>query len=197
MTKILVLYYSKNGHIEEMAKIIARGVNEVQGCEAVLRTVPTVSADTVASLDSVPDQGPPYASETDLIDCDGLLLGSPSHFGNMCTPLKHFLDSSSNIWFSGQLSGKPGAVFVSTASMHGGHESTLLSMMLPLLHHGMFIVGLPPTEKGIQDTKTGGTPYGAGHVENGDHFRGLDETEKQLALALGKRVAKTALKLKS
>ncbi len=191
--RILLLYYSRNGHVAEMARIIARGIHEVENCEAVIRTVPPVSPDTGNSLPAVPEDGPPYCTLTDLEHCHGLVLGSPSRFGNMAAPLKHFLDTTGNLWFSGALSGKPAGVFVSAASMHGGHESTQLSMMIPLLHHGMLIVGVPPECRALRETRSGGTPYGPSHVDRGDAT--LDEHEKAICLAFGRRVAHTAVQL--
>ncbi|MDI1231299.1 MAG: NAD(P)H:quinone oxidoreductase [Methylobacter sp.] len=194
MTKILVLYFSRNGATADMANHIARGVESVDGVEAVLRTVPDVSAVSEKTAASIPDHGAVYATLDDLKSCDGLALGSPTHFGNMAAPLKYFIDSTTEIWFSGALSGKPGGVFTSTGSMHGGQESTLLSMMLPLLHHGMLLLGLPYTEQALRETTSGGTPYGPSHVST-DHTR-LSDPEKTLCRALGARLAKTALQLK-
>ncbi|MFA6053472.1 MAG: NAD(P)H:quinone oxidoreductase [Methylobacter sp.] len=194
MTKILVLYFSRNGTTAEMANHIARGVASVDGAEAVLRTVPDVSTVCEKTAESIPAHGATYATLDDLKSCDGLALGSPTHFGNMAAPLKYFIDSTTEIWFSGALSGKPAGVFTSTGSMHGGQESTLLSMMLPLLHHGMLILGLPSTEHALRETTSGGTPYGPSHV-SADHA-GLSDHEKTLCKALGARLAKTALKLK-
>ena len=194
MTKILVLYFSRNGATAEMANHIARGVASVEGAEAVLRTVPDVSAVTEKTADSIPAHGALYATIEDLKSCDGLALGSPTHFGNMAAPLKYFIDGTTEIWFSGALSGKPAGVFTSTGSMHGGQESTLLSMMLPLLHHGMLIMGLPSTEHALHETTSGGTPYGPSHVSANNP--GLSDHEKNLCRALGARLAKTALRLK-
>jgi len=194
MTKILVLYFSRNGATADMANHIARGVESVDGAEAVLRTVPDVSAVSEKTAAGIPDHGAVYATLDDLKSCDGLALGSPTHFGNMAAPLKYFIDSTTEIWFSGALSGKPAGVFTSTGSMHGGQESTLLSMMLPLLHHGMLLLGLPYTEQALRETTSGGTPYGASHVST-DHV-GLSSHEKTLCKALGARLAKTALQLK-
>ena len=192
---ILVLYYSRHGAVAEMAKQIARGVEQVSGMEARLRTVAEVSTDCEAVADDIPGQGPLYCSLEDLQQCAGLVLGSPTRFGNMAAALKYFIDSTSSLWLSGALIGKPAAVFSSSASMHGGQESTLLSMMLPLLHHGMLIVGLPYSESALMTTQSGGTPYGASHVagQNGD--RQLDSDELPLCRALGKRVATVALQL--
>lgn len=194
MIKILVLYFSRNGATADMANHIARGVESVDGAEAVLRTVPAVSAISEKTAASIPDHGAVYATLDDLKSCDGLALGSPTHFGNMAAPLKYFIDNTTEIWFSGALSGKPAGVFTSTGSMHGGQESTLLSMMLPLLHHGMLLLGLPYSEQALRETTSGGTPYGPSHVST-DHPR-LSDHEKTLCRALGARLAKTALQLK-
>lgn len=194
MTKILILYFSRNGTTAEMANYIARGVASVDGAEAVLRTVPDVSTVCEKTAESIPAQGALYATIDDLKSCDGLALGSPTHFGNMAAPLKYFIDGTTEVWFSGALSGKPAGVFTSTGSMHGGQESTLLSMMLPLLHHGMLILGLPYTEHELRETMSGGTPYGPSHVST--NHAGLSEHEKALCKALGARLAKTALQLK-
>jgi NAD(P)H dehydrogenase (quinone) len=194
MTKILILYYSRNGATADMANYVARGVASVDGVEAVLRTVPDVSTVCEKTAESIPAHGALYATIDDLKSCDGLALGSPTHFGNMAAPLKYFIDSTSQIWFSGALSGKPAGVFTSTGSMHGGQESTLLSMMLPLLHHGMLILGLPSTEHALRETTSGGTPYGPSHV-SANHSN-LSDHEKTLCKALGARLAKTALLLK-
>ncbi|TBU89999.1 NAD(P)H:quinone oxidoreductase [Phytopseudomonas dryadis] len=191
---ILVLYYSRHGATADMARHIARGV-EMQGLEARLRTVPAVSSECEAVADSIPADGPPYASLDDLKHCAGLVLGSPTRFGNMAAPLKYFLDGTSNLWLTGSLVGKPAAVFTSTASLHGGQETTLLSMLLPLLHHGMLITGLPYSESALLETRGGGTPYGASHHAGADGKRALDEHEITLCRALGQRLASTALKL--
>jgi NAD(P)H dehydrogenase (quinone) len=190
---ILVLYYSRHGATERLAKQIARGVEQA-GMEARLRTVPAVSTVCEASAEEIPDSGALYASDEDLRDCAGLVMGSPTRFGNMAAPLKYFIDGSSALWMSGALIGKPAAVFTSSASLHGGQETTLLSMMIPLLHHGMLMLGLPYSEAGLNSTVTGGTPYGASHVA-GPSGREVDSTELELASALGKRVAQTAKKL--
>lgn len=196
MPEILVLYYSRNGSTAQLARHIARGVESVSGCSARLRTVPPVSADHEATAAAVPDTGAPYCEHDDLRACDGLILGSPTRFGNMAAPLKYFLDSTSSLWLSGALVGKPAAVFTSTGSMHGGQESTLLSMMLPLLHHGMLLLGLPYTEAALATTTAGGTPYGASHVAGTATVpRPLDTNERTLAEALGQRVASTCLRL--
>lgn len=191
---ILVLYYSRHGATAEMARHIARGI-ELQGMEARLRTVPAVSAECEAVADSIPAEGAPYASLDDLKNCAGLALGSPTRFGNMAAPLKYFLDGTSNLWLTGSLVGKPAGVFTSTASLHGGQESTLLSMLLPLLHHGMLITGLPYSESALVETRGGGTPYGASHHAGADGKRALDEHEIALCRALGQRLASIALKL--
>jgi NAD(P)H dehydrogenase (quinone) len=184
---VLVLYYSRHGATEKLAQHIARGVEQL-GIEARVRTVPAISAVCEASQDDIPETGPLYASEDDLRHCAGLVMGSPTRFGNMAAPLKYFLDSTSGLWMSGALIGKPAAVFTSSASLHGGQESTLLTMMIPLLHHGMLITGIPYSESALTTTQTGGTPYGASHVA-GQNGRAVDDTELELAAALGKRVA--------
>ena len=193
--EILVLYYSLHGHTEAMARQIARGVESVDGVSARLRTVPPVSNGQSERQADVPDDGPPFASNQDLADCAGLIMGSPTRFGNMAAALKYFVDGTSAEWFSGALAGKPAAVFTSTASLHGGQESTLLSMMLPLMHHGMLMVGLPYTEPGIIKTQAGGTPYGASQYSGWEGERELDSTESELCRALGRRLAGIALKL--
>jgi len=192
---ILVLYYSRNGSTFEMAKQIARGVEQVSGIEARLRTVPAVSPVTEASEAAIPDSGAIYCSADDLKNCAGLLLGSPTRFGNMAAPLKYFLDGTSSQWLNGDLINKPAAVFTSTSTLHGGQESTLLSMMLPLLHQGMVITGIPYSEASLSSTRTGGTPYGASHLASGDKPNKLSDDEITLCQALGKRVATLALKL--
>ena len=191
---ILVLYYSRNGSTSEMARQIARGI-EMGGMEARLRTVPAISADCEATAPSIPENGALYATLDDLKHCSGLALGSPTRFGNMAAPLKYFLDGTSNLWLTGALVGKPAGVFTSTASLHGGQETTLLSMMLPLLHHGMLITGLPYSESALLETEGGGTPYGASHHAGADGKNGLDQHEVALCRALGLRLAKTAQKL--
>jgi NAD(P)H dehydrogenase (quinone) len=196
-TEILVLYYSRSGHVKEMAEQIARGVESIDDCVARLRTVAAISANTEQTESDIPESGHLYASSEDLIECNGLLLGSPTRFGNMAAPLKYFIDSTSDSWLSGVLSGKPAAVFTSTGSMHGGQESTLLSMMLPLLHHGMLLMGLPYQESALMSTQSGGTPYGASHLAGSQNTRPLDDTEKNLCQALGRRVATTAKALNS
>lgn len=189
---VLVLYYSRHGNTAEMARQVARGVEQVAGIEARLRTVPAVSADCEATASDIPDTGPPYCSEEDLRACSGLVLGSPTRFGNMAAPLKYFLDGTSSLWINGALIDKPAAVFTSTASLHGGQETTLLSMMLPLLHHGMVITGLPYSEPTLKNTRSGGTPYGASHLAGERGERGVDADEAELCQALGKRVARMA-----
>lgn len=195
--EILVLYYSPGGTTAEMANIIARGVEEIDGMQARVRTVPTVSPDTEQSAPGIPDSGPLYASNEDLIECDGLILGCPTHFGNMPAAMKHFIDGTSALWMGGKLAGKPAAVFSASTSMHGGQESTLLTMMLPLLHHGMLIVGLPYTETALFDTKTGGSPYGVTRLTDDLEATPLSDDERTLCLAIGKRVASAAKKLSS
>ena len=195
MIEILVLYYSRYGATAELARRIARGIEEVPNCQARLRTVPAISTVCEAVADTIPAEGPPYASLDDLRDCAGLALGSPTRFGNMAAPLKYFIDSTSSLWLSGTLAGKPAAVFTSTSSLHGGQESTLLSMMLPLLHHGMLLMGLPYSEGALLTTTSGGTPYGPSHTAGTDSKRPLTEAEKTLCRALGKRLAQTAATL--
>jgi NAD(P)H dehydrogenase (quinone) len=195
MVEILILYYSRSGSTSEMANLIARGVEEAPGATAKLRTVPEVSAVCEATTETVPDSGAPYATQDDLKNCDGLALGSPTHFGNMAAPLKHFLDNSSALWFSGALSGKPAGVFTSTASMHGGQEATLLTMMMPLLHHGMILVGLPSTETALQETRSGGTPYGPSRLSSAS--APVSDHEKLLCRAFGARLARVAIALKA
>ena len=189
---ILVLYYSRHGATEAMAQQVARGVERVPGMVARLRTVPPVSADCEQSLDDIPADGPLYCELDDLRDCAGLVMGSPTRFGNMAAPLKYFLDQSSSLWLSGALIDKPAGVFTSTSSLHGGQESTLLSMLLPLLHHGMVVAGLPYSEAGLMSTQSGGTPYGASHWAGADNSREFDEGEAALCRALGLRVARLA-----
>ncbi len=195
MSEILVLYYSRYGNVAKMAQLIARGIEEVPGAAARIRTVPAVSTVCEATEAAIPNKGAPYATHDDLKQCAGLVLGSPTRFGNMASPLKYFLDSTGSQWLSGTLSGKPAAVFTSTGSMHGGQESTLLSMMIPLLHHGMLISGIPFSETDLLNTQSGGTPYGASHLAGNDGKLPITEEEKRLCRALGKRVAETALKL--
>jgi NAD(P)H dehydrogenase (quinone) len=194
MNSILILYYSRRGACAEMARHIARGV-ERAGAQARVRTVPPVSATSEAVDPPVPEEGDAYATLDDLRDCAALALGSPAYFGNMAAPLKHFLDGTSPLWISGTLSGKPAAVFTSSSSLHGGQESALLAMMLPLLHHGMLILGLPYTEAALRRTTGGGTPYGASHFAGADDNLPLSDDEKKLCQALGERLARTALAL--
>jgi NAD(P)H dehydrogenase (quinone) len=193
--EILVLYYSRHGSVANLATQVARGINSVAGAEALLRTVPPVSPDTGERLPPVPADGPPYASREELARCRGLLLGSPTRFGNMAAPLKYFLDGTGSEWLSGALRGKPAGVFTSTSSMHGGQETTLLTMALPLIHHGMLLVGVPYVEPALNSTRAGGTPYGASHLapESGDTR--LTEDETSIARHLGRRVAAVAVRL--
>jgi NAD(P)H dehydrogenase (quinone) len=193
MAEILVLFYSRHGHVRRMANEIVRGILLTPGASARLRTVPPLGT----PADAVPESGPPYATKDDLRACDALALGSPTRFGNMAAPLKAFVDSTSDLWASGALIGKPASVFTSTASLHGGQETTLLSMMLPLLHHGMVIVGIPYSESALADTTAGGTPYGASHLAGLHDERELTSHERELCIALGKRLAGIALKLKA
>ena len=195
MPDILVLYYSRTGSVAQLARHVARGVESVPGMRARVRSVPPVAPVTTIAHAVVPDEGAPYATLEDLRDCAGLVLGSPTRFGNMAAPLKHFLDATGAEWVSGTLAGKPAAVFTSTSTMHGGQESTLLSMMLPLLHHGMLLVGIPYTESAVNATTSGGTPYGASHVTGIDGGRPLSDDERTLARALGRRVADIAARL--
>ena len=195
MIDILVLFYSRHGAVAQMAQLIARGIEEIPGVKARIRTVPSVSTVCEAVEDSIPGAGPPYVSHDDLKQCAGIALGTPTRFGNMAAPLKYFLDGTSSLWLSGALIGKPAAVFTSTSSMHGGQETTLLSMMMPLLHHGALIVGIPYSETDLMHTKSGGTPYGASHFAGADNKNPLSAEEKQLCKALGKRLAETAVKL--
>jgi NAD(P)H dehydrogenase (quinone) len=195
MREILVLYYSRNGSVRALAEQIARGVDSVPGAGARVRTVPAVSPVCEAVEADIPAEGPPYVEARDLAECAGLALGSPTRFGNMAAALKHFIDSTSSVWLSGTLQGKPACVFTSSASLHGGQESTLLSMMLPLLHHGMLLLGLPYSEPDLMDTTGGGSPYGAAHHAGRHNDSELSAAEKRLAQALGKRLAETALAL--
>lgn len=197
MIEILVLYYSRFGATEALAREVCRGVDAVDEVASRLRTVPAVSTLTEASEDSVPQQGPPYASIDDLKECAGLVMGSPTRFGNMTAALKYFLDGTGSEWLRGTLAGKPAGVFTSTSTLHGGQETTLLSMALPLLHHGMLIVGVPYTEESLSTTTTGGTPYGASHVTWNRAADQLSDDEKKLARVLGTRVAKIAAKLRA
>ncbi|MCK5001915.1 MAG: NAD(P)H:quinone oxidoreductase [Gammaproteobacteria bacterium] len=196
MSEILVLYYSPGGTIAEMANIIARGIEEVEGLQARIRTVPSVSANTEQSENTIPDNGPLYATLKDLEECEGLALGCPTHFGNMPAAMKYFIDSTSPLWMSGKLVDKPAAVFTGSMSLHGGQESTLLTMILPLLHHGMLITGLPYSQTELLSTKTGGTPYGASRVTSDTEANILSDEERTLCLALGRRLANIAKKLK-
>ena len=195
MTEILVLYYSQGGAVKEMAQLIARGVESVANAKARIRTVPKVSANCEATEPEIPSKGDPYVELSDLEECAGIALGSPTRFGNMAAPMKYFIDGTTNLWLKGALIGKPACVFTSTGSMHGGNETTLLTMMLPLMHHGMLIVGLPYSEPILSSTKSGGTPYGASHVGGAMDDKPITEDEKKLCIALGKRLAETALKL--
>ena len=190
---VLILYYSSTGAVAQMARIITRGVESVDGCDGRLRTVPALAA-ADAKPAKTPDAGPPYATISDLAECDALILGSPTHFGNMAAPLKHFLDQTTTLWLGGALSGKPAAVFTSTASLHGGQETTLLTMMLPLLHHGMILCGLPYEEQALERTRGGGTPYGASHFAGFDGLP-ISDDEAELCTALGRRVATLAKRL--
>lgn len=196
-TTILVLYYSRYGSVKKMAQLIARGIESVPNAEARIRTVPSVSPNTESTEPGIPDSGAIYATLDDLKECDGLVLGSPTRFGNMAAPMKYFLDGASSLWLSGKLVDKPAAVFSSTASLHGGQESTLLSMMLPLFHLGFVLLGIPYTESDLNTTSSGGTPYGATHVTGPDGKKPISKEEENLCFALGKRLAETAIKLKS
>ncbi len=195
MPYILVLYYSRRGATAQMAIEVARGVDQIPGIEARVRTVPSVSTNIEASQDSIPDHGPPYVTLEDLSGCAGLALGSPTRFGNMAAALKYFLDSTGGLWQSGSLIGKPAGCFTSTSSLHGGQETTLLSMMLPLIHQGMVIVGVPYSETNLFTTISGGTPYGPSHMAGSDSNFPLTDSERQLSRALGQRLATIALKL--
>ena len=198
MPEILVLYYSRHGATAELARHVCRGIAAVAGASALLRTVPPVTSTVAAAAATVPGDGPPYGSYEELAACDGLVLGSPTRFGNMAAPLQHFLDGTGPLWTSGALVDKPGAVFTSTSTLHGGHEATLLSMLVPLLHHGMYLVGLPFTEPAMSRTRDGGAPYGAGHVTSprgatAHAGGGISADERELAQALGRRVAQLAV----
>jgi len=195
MIEILVLYYSRNGATARLARLVARGIEEADGARARIRTVPPVAPVTTTAQPPVPEDGAPYVERRDLAECAGLVLGSPTRFGNMAAPLKHFIDGLGAEWASGTLAGKPAGVFTSTSTMHGGQETTLLSMALPLLHHGMLLVGIPFTEAALNATTGGGTPYGASHVSGLDGARAIDAHEHALARALGRRVADVALRL--
>jgi NAD(P)H dehydrogenase (quinone) len=196
MTEILVLFYSRKGMTAELARHVCRGIESVPGAKAKLRTVPQVSAVIEQQQPAVPGEGPPFATHDDLRECDGLVLGSPTRFGNMAAPMKYFLDGTSALWASGALANKPAGVFTSTQTMHGGQETTLLSMMLPLIHHGMYIVGLPYTEPALTHTRSGGSPYGASHVAGLSPGK-LTDDERLLTSLLGKRVAELAVRLAS
>ena len=193
--EVLVLYYSHHGAVKQMAQLIARGIEQVPQASARIRTVPRVAPVTAPRASAVPEAGAPYVELSDLVECQGVALGSPTRFGNMAAPLKAFLDSTSELWLNGALAGKPACVFTSTSTMHGGQETTLLSMMLPLLHHGMLIVGLPYTEPELALTTTGGTPYGASHTAGNASDKPVSEHERKLCIAQGKRLAQIALKL--
>jgi NAD(P)H dehydrogenase (quinone) len=195
MSEILVLYYSQGGAVREMAQLIARGVESVAGIKARIRTVPKVSANCEATEPDIPSSGDPYVELSDLEECIGLALGSPTRFGNMAAPMKYFLDGTAGLWLKGTLIGKPASVFTSSGSMHGGNETTLVTMMLPLMHHGMLMVGLPYSEPELSSTQTGGTPYGASHIGGKMDDKAISADERKLCLALGKRLAETALKL--
>jgi len=195
MSYVLVLYYSRSGSVAKLAQYIARGIEAVGGLEVRIRTVPPVSTTVEATEPAIPDEGALYATLDDLAGCAALALGSPTRFGNMAAPLKHFLDQTTSLWFNGSLVNKPACVFTSTATMHGGQESTLLSMMLPLLHQGMIIMGIPYSEAKLTSTSSGGTPYGATHVSGSKNDREISDDEKQLAMAMGKRLAELTRKL--
>jgi len=197
MPEILIVYYSRNGSVAQLARHVARGVEEIAGMQARLRSVPPVAPITQHTQPPVPDEGAPYATLQDLRDCAGLILGSPTRFGNMAAPLKHYLDSTGAEWASGALVGKPAAAFTATSTLHGGQETTLVSMLLPLLHHGALLVGIPYTEPALNTTTTGGTPYGASHVSGLQHERPISDDERTLARRLGRRVAEIAAKLSS
>ena len=197
MTEILVLFYSRKGSTAELARQVCRGVESVPGARARLRTVPAVATVVEAPQPAVPAEGPPSATHDDLRECDGLVMGSPTRFGNMAAPLKFFLDGTSALWVSGALAGKPAGVFTSTQTIHGGQETTLVSMMLPLLHHGMYIVGIPYTEAALSTTRAGGSPYGASHFAGDDTQPRLTDDERTLAVLLGRRVAELAVKLRA
>ena len=195
MPEVLVLYYSRHGSVEEMANLIARGAEEIQGTHCKLRTVPEISTTCEAIDSDIPNKGAPYVTLDDLKNCKALALGSPAWFGSMAAPLKHFLDSTTSLWLSGALSGKPAAVFTSSSTMHGGNEACLQSMIIPLLHHGMIISGIPYSEKDLHTTLTGGTPYGATHVAGDDNKNDISAEEKRLCRAAGRRLAEICLKL--
>lgn len=195
MPEVLVLYYSRNGSVRQMAQYVGRGIESVAGIRARLRTVPPVSTVAEAVAPEVPESGAPYVEQRDLAECAGVALGSPTRFGNMAAPMKYFLDGLGAQWLDGTLVGKPAAVFTASSSMHGGQEATLLSMMLPLMHHGMIVVGLPYTEPALFSTRSGGTPYGASHVAGGNNDQPVSDDERKLCMALGSRLAAITLKL--
>lgn len=195
MKEILVLYYSQGGSVREMAQLVARGVESVKDVKARIRTVPKVSSNCEATEPDIPTSGAPYAELKDLEECIGLAMGSPTRYGNMAAALKYFLDGTTSLWLKGTLIGKPAAVFTSTGSMHGGQETTLITMMIPLLHHGMVMLGLPYSETELTNTASGGTPYGPSHVAGAADDRPITDEERKLCMALGKRLAETALKL--
>jgi NAD(P)H dehydrogenase (quinone) len=195
MSEILVLYYSQGGSVHEMAQLISRGIESISGAKARIRTVPKVSTNCEATEPEIPASGDPYCELQDLEECIGIALGSPTRFGNMAAPMKYFLDGTAGLWLKGALTGKPACVFTSTGSMHGGNETTLLTMMLPLMHHGMLIVGLPYSEPELSSTQSGGTPYGASHIGGAMDDKPITADEKKLCIGLGKRLAETALKL--
>ena len=192
---ILVLYYSRDGAVAEMAQTIAHGIESVASCCARVRTVPPVSTVCEATADTIPANGPPYVNLNDLQECAGLALGSPNYFGNMASPLKYFLDTTTPVWLASQLSGKPAAVFTSSGTLHGGQESVLLSMMIPLLHHGMLVLGVPYSETALIETESGGSPYGAGHFSGSTGDKPMTKEEKELCHSLGQRLARTAVAL--
>ena len=196
MSDVLVLYYTQGGSVRRMAELIAEGIERVPGASARLRTVPKVAATTTIAEPSIPDAGAPYCELRDLEECAGVALGSPTRFGNMAAPMKYFLDGTASLWMSGALAGKPACVFTSTASLHGGQETTLLSMMLPLLHHGMLIMGLPYTHAELLATRTGGTPYGASHFAGAADDQPVSDAERALCIAQGKRLAEVVMRLK-
>ncbi|MCX7160920.1 MAG: NAD(P)H:quinone oxidoreductase [Proteobacteria bacterium] len=196
MSDVLVLYYTQGGSVRRMAELIAEGIERVPGASARLRTVPKVAATTTIAEPSIPDAGAPYCELRDLEECAGVALGSPTRFGNMAAPMKYFLDGTASLWMSGALAGKPACVFTSTGSLHGGQETTLLSMMLPLLHHGMLIMGLPYTNAELLATRTGGTPYGASHFAGAADDQPVSDAERALCIAQGKRLAEVAMRLK-
>jgi len=195
MPEVLVLYYSQSGAVQNMAQLIARGIESVEGMQARIRTVPAVTNNLDDRQEKIPDQGSPYVTLEDLDECVGLALGSPAYFGNMAAPLKFFFDQTTPAWITGKLSGKPAALFTASSTHHGGQETTLQNMMVPLFHHGMIILGLPYSEAALENTTMGGTPYGASHISGTKHQNKIDKNEKELCLALGKRLAETAKKL--